>query len=369
MPANAMRGIGRWVETYCASLIRHHPGLVTAVSIDGTLPIPSLVNSLPLELPVLVDEEPPGRDGRTLVFHQVSPFEDLDLSRIWPAWARRPEVALVVTIFDVIPLLFPGDHFQGPLRHLLRARCRMVESADAVVAISSVTAKAVRDNLDVRADAVCAAPPVVADRFVPYPEGRQAAFVLIPRDFRLQPDFILSVGNIEPRKNLPALIEAYARLRRAHRQRHQLVITCSQAGPEDLDRLRQEAERHGVSDRVVLISYVDDSLMLRLYQACYLMVFPSLYEGLGLPVIEAMRSGAATLASDIAPINGFIHNPSARFNPADVEDMRKTLHTYLADAALTELRRSEGISDAVSLGWKQENAPVEAYNRAARRRP
>jgi glycosyltransferase involved in cell wall biosynthesis len=366
MPANAIRGIGRWAQLYTLWLIDKFPGTVAAVSIDGRLPIPAVVNSLPLDLPVLVSGEPPPRVEGPIVFHPMSILEDLDLATLWPTWARDPSVGLTATVYDMIPALYPGDYFQGAMRYMLDSRYEMVTHAGSVVTISLATARDVQRLISVEGDAIFVAPVLVAPSFAPYPGGRSAAHRMIPGSWGLEPDFVLSIGNVDPRKNLAGLVRAYACLPSRHRARHQLVLTCSQAASGHLATLRRLAEELGVGDRIVLTSFVDDATMVLLYQACHVMVFPSTYEGLGIPVAEAMRCGAATIVSDIPPMRELVTNSEARFNPFDIPEMGRVLRRALDDPAFTELRRTQGVVDSARLARQSSSGTVlGAYKRAA----
>jgi glycosyltransferase involved in cell wall biosynthesis len=371
MPANAIRGIGRWSNLYVQSLVRRHPELVAAVSIDRRLPLPQVVQMLPEGVPVLVSEDRPSvGNGERLVFHAFSIFETLELARIWPTWAQDPAVGLVVTVYDMIPALFPQDYFRGAFHYLLDSRLRMAQQADAVIAISRQTGQDVSRLLGIDQSRIFVVPGEVSDRFYPYPAGRAAAHMILPEALDVEPDFILSIGNIDPRKNMSALIRAYACLPEGLRERHQLVLTCSQAFPEQLGVLRGFADDLGVADRLVLTSYVDHDTMALLYQSCHTMVYPSRYEGLGLPVIEAMCCGASTLVSNVGPLREIVHDPAARFEPDDVADIACKLRRVLEDPAFANRRRSEGISDGLRYRWERSDRPAqEAYRLAARRRP
>ena len=304
------------------------------------------------------------------MFHALSIFEALELTRIWPTWAQEPSVGLVVTVYDMIPSLFPQDYFQGVYRYLLESRNQMAQQADAVMAISRTTAEDVNRLLGVDQNRIFVVPGRVSERFSPYPTGRAGAHTLLPEQLGIEPDFLLSIGNVDPRKNLRSLIRAYASLPNRLRERHQLVLTCSQAEPEALALLRAAAGDLGVSDRVVLTSFVDHDTMVLLYQSCHTMVYPSLYEGLGLPVIEAMRCGASTLVSDVGPLREIVHDPDSRFDPNDVADIEHKLRRVLDDPAFVDRRRSEGISDSLRYTWERSAQPAQAaYRLAARRRP
>lgn len=371
MPANAIRGIGRWMSCFVQGLVRNRRDLIAAVSIDRRLPIPEVVSLLPEDVPVLVSEErPPVGDSERLVFHAASIFEDLELDRVWPPWAQDPSVALVVTMYDTIPALFPDDYFQGPLRFLLESRYELLRRADAILADSVQTGRDTARLLDVDSTRIFVAPVELPGRFRPHAGGRAAAQALLPEELGIEPNFVLSIGNVDPRKNLAALLRAYACLPPTLRERHQLVLTCSQADDGHLALLRAMADAMGIGDRTVLTSFVDEDTMIRLYQACHTMVFPSLYEGLGLPAIEAMRCGACTLVSGTSALREVVHDPCGWFDPGDVADIGRVLRQALEDDEFADNRRAQAASDARHYRWDRADGPVvAAYHLAAQRRP
>ncbi len=352
MPANAIRGIGRWTTELALALAHTSTDVLAAVSVDPVLPIPALVNHLPSHVPILPsNEKPPVGEGERLVFHIVSAMEDLDLDRLWPRWAQAPAVGLVVTVHDMIPALFPEDYFPGSLKYLLESRHNLVRQADAVIAVSRTTARDARRILGLDQPRVFIVYGSVGSQFAPHPAGQAGAYQELKTTLDVEPGFLLSIGNVDPRKNLSRLLRAYATLPASLRQNHALVITCSQGQSDHLAMLRTHAFELGIKDDVVFTGFLDDATMIKLYQACHAMVFPSLYEGLGLPVIEAMGCGAATVASDIDPIREIISDPLARFNPEDVGAINEALVRVLTDEVFLKRRRAVA---------KREIAPFNA---------
>ncbi len=368
MPANALRGIGRWCTEFIVSLLESHPGMVAGICVDDRLALPHLLARLGLDVPVFrTSDGPPAALRSGDVFHVLSPLEDLTIDRIWPVWARGPEVGLVATVFDMIPLLFPDDYFQGSLKRLLQCRYELYRQCDATLSISQATADdAVRLlELDPRRSFV--APGGISKRFVPPIDGRAAAAVALA-PLGVEPGFILSIGNVDPRKNLPALIDAYSSLPATLRDRHQLVLTCSQADRAHLNMLIEGAGRRSVADRVVALPFVDDRTMLHLYSGCELMAYPSLYEGLGLPLIEASACGAAVVCSDVGPMRDIVSHPDARFDPSSVEAITGLLSRCLTEPALLEQFRSRAVADAARYTWSGSiDVATEAYRQAVRR--
>lgn len=366
MPANAIRGIGRWTAEFVFGLLEHHPGLLAAVSLDEQLPLPRLVSALPSEVSILRSSEPPaGLDAGGYVFHSLSPLEDLSIDRIWPRWARDPRVGLVTTMYDMIPLLFPGDYFQGGLKRLLQVRYELHRQADAVIGISATTVNDSVELLGLDAARCFVAPGGINARFIPPSVGARQDFSLPG----LKDGFILTIGNVDPRKNLSLLLTAYAALPDAVRSAHQLVVTCSQGDDAFRRKISDEATALGIGGDVFVLPYVDDHLMVRLYQFCAAMVYPSLYEGLGLPLIEAQACGAAVLASDVGPMREIVETDQARFNPHDRDAISGCLLEALTNPVLLTQLRALGPASAKRYSWETSMAAALGAYECGMRQP
>ncbi len=133
-------------------------------------------------------------------------------------------------------------------------------------------------------------------------------------------NFILAVGTLEPRKNLERLLVAYASLPEKLQEEHPLVVI----GKGGWGGVRPKPLKH-----VTYTGHIDDDELVRRYQTTKLFVFPSLYEGFGLPVIEAMATHAPVACSDIPPLRSLAKDYAVYFNPLDVASIRDTLYTAL----------------------------------------
>jgi glycosyltransferase involved in cell wall biosynthesis len=183
----------------------------------------------------------------------------------------------------------------------------------------------------------------------------------------VRPDFVLTVGNVDPRKNVLPLMEAYAALPVSLRQAHQLVVTCSQADDRHLQGLRSHAARLSIEDRVIILPFVTDDIMVSLYQACAVMVYPSLYEGLGLPIIEAMACGAAALVSDVGPMREIVTDTRARFDPSSSAGIGERLAFALSSPDFLDQLREKAVHEAARYTWANStDAALAAYQRAVR---
>ncbi len=162
--------------------------------------------------------------------------------------------------------------------------------------------------------------------------------------------FLLTLGTLEPRKNLPRLIEAFARLGRLELQRRLELVVVGAPGwmhSPIFDSVRE----HGVEDRVHFLGKVPDQAMPALFARCEAFVLPSLVEGFGLPVLEAMRSGALVACSDRGSLPEIAGNAAALFDPGSAEEIAATLAELLSTPGDRARRLEAGRIQAARFDW------------------
>lgn len=367
------RGVARYLTELATALERWFPESVERYLLNPDLPTESALERLPASSRIgRVGEPFPG--GR--VYHVGSPFEqDVSLDGIWPPGVRQ--LPLVVTLYDLIPALLPEIYLVEPAtRRWYLNRLEFVRRADMILTISRATAKDAANLLGVpfRRLAVVGAAP--AARFRPPPDRRAALATARDSFAEIEPGFVLYTGGIEPRKNIDRLLEAYAGLSPELRSGHQLVIVC-RVLPEERAAIATTLRRLGIGDRVLLTGHVSDDELVALYGAAELFIFPSLYEGYGLPVAEAVACGAPVVASDTSSLLELVRLPEARFDPTEVGAIRDAIARPLTDRALLQkLRRRESYDVDT---WQEvagrtasvyeEIAPARRLRRPRRRRP
>jgi glycosyltransferase involved in cell wall biosynthesis len=163
----------------------------------------------------------------------------------------------------------------------------------------------------------------------------------------LERPFVLALGTIEPRKNLERLIQAYVGLPEALRQRFELCLagaTGWKTGP-----ILDLAEQH--RDSVRRLGYVADEDLPALYRGAELFVYPSLAEGFGLPVLEAMQSGTAVITSNVSSMPEVGGDAARYVNPRDVTDIRTALQELLSDDAKRAELAARGPAQAARFSW------------------
>jgi alpha-1,3-rhamnosyl/mannosyltransferase len=260
----------------------------------------------------------------------------------WCPWGRAdvfvPGSPTVVTIHDLAPFAFPP---RGAWRALDRVRDvrrlrEAIARADGFVTSSEFT----RRELMTRHG-------VGESRVVAIPEGVDPAFFAPLGAPRAGGD-ILWVGTDEERKNLPRLLEAFGRVRHLGWDLH-LVLAGD--NPRLLARHARQLTAAGLHDAVVVTGYLPDQALRRLYRTGRLFVCPSLYEGFGLPVIEAMASATPVVCSTAASLPEVAGDAAVYFDPRDVGEMTAAICRCLEDDALCLSLAARGRERAAAFTW------------------
>jgi glycosyltransferase involved in cell wall biosynthesis len=331
-PAHSERGIARYVLNLAAELERRHQHLLAGYLLNPSLAVPGVLEPMLGTGRVAYSDrvEPPGGG----VYHIGSPIEYVPLEQLLPRFTRTGGMSVVVTLYDLIPKLFPDVYLLDAVtRGWYGMRLQLVQQADRILTISESTARDAIEQLGVSPDRVVVVGAGVSERFE-RPASRTETLGRLREELPwLKAGFVLYTGGIEPRKNIDRLLVAYAGLPEEVRRRHQLVIVC-RVSPRDRAALGKRLRKLGAADRVHFPGFVEDAQLVRLYQACELFVFPSLYEGYGLPIAEAMACGAPVISSRTSSLTELVQNDEALFDPREPESIRAALERVLTDESL-----------------------------------
>lgn len=250
----------------------------------------------------------------------------------------RPTTPVVLTVHDLLPFRHP-EYVPGRYASVLRGMIRRAaRRARRVLTVSRSSRDDVVRLLSVPSDRVEVVP--LAGTVVD--DARSG----VPLTLR-RPDQLLSVGNRMPHKNADRLLEAIAAISADRRPR--LVITGSGAD----DPLFPIVDRLGLGDHVDLRGWIDDAELDLLYRESTALVFPTLFEGFGLPILEAMSRGCPVICSDL-PVTREVAADAARYvDPADVASITRAIESVLGDAALRERMSAAGRSRAAGFSWER----------------
>lgn len=270
--------------------------------------------------------------------------------------------ALVVTIHDISFEEHP-EWFPWRLRAFLK--WSVPRSARMARAILTDTECAKADLVRVYGlarEKIFVTPYAAEARFQPIDDADVLARVRAK--YKTSEYFVLTVGNMQPRKNLARLMQAFAQVKRARGLPHKLVVAGQKLWLADAVL---EAAR-GLGEDVVLTGYVPEADLPMLYNAAELFCYPSLYEGFGLPVLEAMACGTAALASNVSALPEVAGDAARLVNPYDVDELARALDELLSDAAARARLRERGLARARLFSWERTaRQTLAVYQRAGAR--
>jgi glycosyltransferase involved in cell wall biosynthesis len=374
-PAQLERGIGRYVSEHARALQALAPTLLHSVLVNPKLSLTDNLSSLfgtGLLSPSPGKRTGEGRTGESpLVYHIMSPFEaETPIDVMWPAWARDPAIATVVTVYDLIPLIFPDRYLTDTkLRAFYSGRVELLRHVDGILAISRHTADDAIERLGVSPERVHVIHAGTNEHFAAMYPSSTEAWAHLSRHLRaVRRGFLLYVGGADFRKNTEGMIAGFARLPVALRAQHQLVI-AGILNPGQAEFLRREAAREGLGpEQLVLTGHVSDSELGALYHACHLFVFPSLYEGFGLPILEAMACGAPVAASASTSLPEVLGDLEGTFDPRDPDSIASCLAEILTSEERLGRLKVRSQRQVAVFTWKHvAERSILAYERTVAR--
>ena len=262
-----------------------------------------------------------------------------------PLWNRSHNV---VTIHDLSILLHPEHHERHLVRRARRRLPLMVRSAAMIIAVTESIKREIVEHLGVKPERVAVTPEAPRRTFHRIPITETLA---TRKQLEIEDDFLLFVGTVEPRKNLLTLVRALDDVLRNTSLRPQLVIAGGKGWLTD--ELDAFMETSGVKERVRFIGYTSDEDLRALYSACRVCVYPSLYEGFGLPPLEAMACGAPVITSRIPAIEETVGSAAILVEPTDVAALAKSIVEVWNDPQHRDHLSAAGLTRAAKFTWER----------------
>jgi glycosyltransferase involved in cell wall biosynthesis len=274
-----------------------------------------------------------------------------------PTRARRT----ILTVHDLAFLFYPEAAMPGLQRYLNVVAPRSVARADALIADSEHTRRDLMQQWNVAADKVTVVQGAV-DHARFRPQAQSAMAEVRVRYALGEEPYILSVSRLEPRKNQTRLVEAFARARSEAHLPHKLVIGGAKGWL--YESLFETVQRLRLEDAVIFTGFVDDADLPALYAGAAFFAYPSLYEGFGLPIVEALACGTPVLTADNSCLPEAGGEGAIYVNALDVDAMAAALLRMATDDALRDRLRLAGLAHAAGFTWERSARQlVEAYER------
>jgi glycosyltransferase involved in cell wall biosynthesis len=288
-----------------------------------------------------------------------------------PSWSGVP---YALTVLDLIPLIFRDLYAPEVASWRFRLarwlEIRAIRNARMIFAISECTARDVQRVLGIPADRIVVTPLGVNGAVVEVqePDGHVATEIGIAPEV----PFLLYVGGIDPRKNWQLLLKSIQELRRRAEMAQRPLPVLVLAGRIEADRqyplLMKEIEARGLDRAIIRLGFVEDSRLQRLYRACACFIFPSLYEGFGLPPLEAMAAGAPVVSSNASSMPEVLGDAGVLVDPADECSFIEAIEAFLLSDSRRREFRARGVQQARRFTWQETGRKtVQGYRELIQR--
>ena len=289
------------------------------------------------------------RDGASL-YHGVL--------NVMPVLASVPSV---VTIHDISPILFPQTFRRINRMYTKWAIRHSAKHAAQLFTVSEHAKTEIVTHLGVAPERVTVTYDACDARFVPAATAELTAF---RQRNNLPERYLFYLGTLEPRKNIPRLIDAYAQIAKA------TGVPLLIAGGKGwlYEPILAQAERLQLGDMLRFVGYVPQEEQHLWYGAATAFVFPSLYEGFGMPPLEAMACGTPVIASNASCLPEIVGDAALLVDPYDVDALAGAMRRVLSDADLCADMRAKGIAQAAKFSWLETAQRTHAVYQAVSRR-
>lgn len=302
----------------------------------------------------------------------------IPVSLPWALWRLRADVAhfnyikpplcpcpTVLTVHDISYEIFPEYFHPLALRRMRLLIPQSARTATELITVSeaSKTEMVQRYGLDPR-------------RITVTMEAASAAFRVLSQEkiqeatarFALRSRCLLAVGNLQPRKNIVRLLECFARLRRTDRIPHQLVLV-GQKGWKG-ESITAHIDRLGLAADVLVTGFVSEEELVALYNHAEVFIYPSVYEGFGLPILEAMACGTPVITSATTSMPEVAGEAALLVDPLSEDAIQAAIQRLCEDGEVRQQLSRSGLARAAEFSWtKMAEETLAVYRRAAGRRP
>jgi len=259
----------------------------------------------------------------------------------------------VVTIHDCIHLMFPQYlPNRAAYAYARGAMWSAARKSDRILTVSEASKRDILHFFNVSPDKIVVVYNGIDERFSIQPSIEEIARVR--ERFQLDHGFVLYAGTIKPHKNLVRLIEAFAALRKGEFEELKLLIIGDEISK--LPALRRAVHSHKLHKHVRFLGFLPDETLAALYRLAAVFVFPSLYEGFGLPPLEAMASGTPVVTSNVSSLPEVAGDAAILVDPYDVSSIVDGVRRVLTDPVLADELRQKGLARARDFSWERSVA-------------
>lgn len=273
---------------------------------------------------------------------------------------RLRNAKLVSTIYDLTVITHPECHQKGNIDRCVKGIKDSLERADHIIAISEHTKKDIMKHFNAPDSLITVTHLAAGPEY--HEVTDRAALASARAKYKLPADYILFVGSLEPRKNVKGLLKAYAAVPQKLRKAFPLVIAGGRGWlNSDIPGI---VEALGIKEGVRFAGYLDATDISAVYSGASVFAYPSLYEGFGLPILEAMSCGSPVVTSKTSSMPEVAGDAAVLVDPMDADELAFALQKVLEDEGLRAGMRKKGLARAASFSWDRcAKETVEIYRK------
>lgn len=254
---------------------------------------------------------------------------------------------VITTIHDLTYILYPDTMDENNRRSLEQDMFHTVRNADYIITISENSRKDIVEHLGVKESKIQVIYPGVDEVYKKVSSSEEINAV--KKKYNITGKYLLYLGTLEPRKNIETIIRAYNRFQKYHKEDIKLVLAGKKGWLyESIFKLVKD---FGIENEVIFTDYIADGDKGPLYQGAEIFLFPSLYEGFGIPVIEAMASRVPVITSNSSSLPEVAGNAAIITEPLDYKKISASIERILNEDGLREKMINEGIKQAEKFNW------------------
>lgn len=255
----------------------------------------------------------------------------------------------VATVHDLIPYVMPETCGKSYLDKFLQDMPYILEKCDKVITVSNYSKQDIIKYFNLPEDNIKVTYLAADSRFRLI--DKDTAWEFLKKEYNYSNDFILYLGGFSPRKNVDGLLEAYSRVYRELPGYYDLVLIG--ASRDNHYELKKKAESMGLTDRVVFTGYVPYEHLPYFYNCSTLFVYPSLYEGFGLPPLEAMTCGTPTITTSVTSIPEVVGDGALLTDPYNIDGLTEKIYKTISDSEFRDKLSAKALRRAYNFSWKK----------------
>ena len=254
-----------------------------------------------------------------------------------------------ITLHDIIPLRMPETVSDRYLKIFNDELPNMLKQCEGIITVSEFSKKDIAKEFNFPEEKIFVTPLAAEDIYKPLSKCKCKK--IIKDKYGIEDNFVLYVGGFSPRKNIIGLIEAFSLIPPTKRKNSKLVITGNKGF--SYPKYQKRADDLGISNDVIFTDFIPLEDLPVFYNGAEVLVYPSLYEGFGLPPLEAMACGTPVIASNITSIPEVCYDSALLINPYNIDDLSYAIERVLNDSLLMLTMVKKGLLRSMNFSWQK----------------